>query len=204
MSSRRQTRLWLRSGQKKVPATVLEDISKEEVVETHKIWHPVRLQGLKQLQSRGQPAPENAHWDWNQKASHLDLLAYRCVGIEYEGRVQGLMMMSTVYPSSRVPNQQGRPTVYVEYIESAPWNLAALTEHPQFSGVGTALIEAAVQYSLREGCEGRLALHSLPQSESFYSRFMTRIGMDNLQGVLLAYFEMTPEQVQDLLGGQNK
>jgi hypothetical protein len=117
MSSRRPTRLFLRATRTKVSATLIEDMSKEEVIDVHRIWHPVRHQGLQRLRSQGKQEPENAHWDWNDKAGDLDLLAYRCVGIECEDKVQGLMMMSTLYPSSRVPSQHGKLAVYVEYLE---------------------------------------------------------------------------------------
>jgi hypothetical protein len=56
-------------------------------------------------------------------------------------------------------------------IESAPWNLKGYVgAGARFGGVGISLIRAAIAVSLEEEFRGRIALHSLPQSEPFYGR----------------------------------
>ena len=84
-------------------------------------------------------------------------------------------------------------------IESAPWNLAGLVENPRFSGVGVALMQAAIQVSADEGFAGRIALHSLPQSQPFYRRYMNDLGIDSTHAEQLCYFEMTEEQATDFV-----
>ena len=197
MSERRSTRIIDRVTQEAVEAFVIDGVPKETLIATHQVWGPFRQKALKRLSRKGAAWPEHWHWDWNQKAKKLDLLAYHCLGIEYEQTMQGLMMLSTVYKPSRLVEEEGKPVVYVDYLETAPWNLPQLTEKPRFAAVGSSLLEAAIEFSRKEDCAGRLALHSLPQSEEFYRRYMTDIGMDSVEGVSLKYFEMSPKQADE-------
>jgi hypothetical protein len=48
---------------------------------------------------------------------------------------------------SSLPGQLGKAVLYIEYLESAPWNLRDLAGTPQFLGVGVRLLEAAVEFS---------------------------------------------------------
>jgi hypothetical protein len=76
--------------------------------------------------------------------------------------------------------------VYVDYLESAPWNLKGYAAPPDFLGVGPVLMTEAVQISVEAGLEGRVGLHSLPQSELFYEKCkMTKLGPDP------AYYDLT-------------
>jgi GNAT superfamily N-acetyltransferase len=186
-----------------VEAFLIEEVSKEQVLAAHGAWQPYREKALRRLRQQKTLWPEHWHWNWAQKAGKLDFLAYRCIGIEQGDEMQGLMMLSTVHRPSRLREQEGKPTLYIEYIESAPWNLAVLAESPKFSGIGTRLVEAAVEFSVQEGCAGRLALHSLPQSETFYRRYMTEVAVDPVAGASLTYFEMTADQAAEFLGGRN-
>ena len=81
----------------------------------------------------------------------------------------------------------GDPLIYVDYLESAPWNLKISGVAPRFIGVGTVLIAEAVHLSLDTGLEGRVGLHSLPQAETFYR---SRCGMTDL-GRDPRYFDLT-------------
>jgi hypothetical protein len=203
MSSSRRTRLMDRKKDLVVEATLFEEVAPETLIQVHIDWQPVRLDGLKRTMRTGGKVPEHWHWDWSQKAGKLKLLAYRCFGIECERQMQGLMMVSTIARRSRIANQTGKPVLYIEYIESAPWNLAGMVEKPRYSGVGIALLEAAIQFSMEEGFGGRLSLHSLPQSEPFYQRYMTDLGIDQSKEGL-RYYEMTAEQAQAFLEGRGK
>ena len=202
MTSRRPTRLIDRAHQKVVPAEILNEISREELIDIHLDWQPARIAALKTLRSQATPWPENWHWDWSSKADNLSLLAYRCFAVECEDRPQGLMMISTIGRNGRMAGQAGKPVLYIEYIESAPWNLSALTDRPLFSGVGVALIQVAIQVSANEGFAGRIALHSLPQSQPFYRRFMHDLGIDLSHTEKLCYFEMTENQAKEFFEGR--
>ena len=108
--------------------------------------------------------------------------------------------------SGRLASQRGKPLVYVDYLETAPWNIRplmqALGKSPRFGAVGTRLVEAAVRRSLDEGFKGRLALHSLSGSERFYLEVcgMTAAGRDPAKQDLL-WCEFTPEQAERFLTG---
>ena len=202
MTSRRPTRLFDRTNEQVVAAEILNEISRDELIDVHMDWQPARLDALKYLRSQGRPWPENWHWDWSTKADNLNFLAYRCFAVECEGRTQGLMMISTIGWRGRIDARAGKPVLYIEYIESAPWNLAALVESPRFSGVGVALMQAAIQVSVDEGFAGRIALHSLPQSQPFYRRYMHDLGIDLSHAEKLCYFEMTEDQAKEFVEGR--
>jgi hypothetical protein len=92
------------------------------------------------------------------------------------------------------------PILYVDYLETAPWNLKGLPQPPRFLGVGTVLIIEAVKLSEENGWRRRVGLHSLPQAERFYETRckMTRIGCDPYY-LNLTYFEYTEEQATNWL-----
>jgi hypothetical protein len=149
--------------------------------------------------------PRHFHWDWSSKEADLKVLAFSFFGITCGGRLQGLMKLETAGRSCRLPEQKGKPLVYVDYLETAPWNIKplaqALGKPPQFGAVGTRLIEAAVRKSLEEGFKGRIALHSLTTSEQFYLEKcgMTAVSRDSAKQDLL-WCEFTPEQANTFLG----
>jgi hypothetical protein len=89
----------------------------------------------------------------------------------------------------------------VKYIESAPWNLKGYVgAGARFGGIGISLIRAAIAVSVEEEFRGRIALHSLPQSESFYGRFMEDLGIDPYVEKL-RYFEMSEERALKFIRG---
>lgn len=104
------------------------------------------------------------------------------------------MLVNTTNQVARQGSDRGKPLVYVDYLESAPWNLKDFTpEPPRYGAVGVRLIEAAVRFSQAEGFAGRVGLHSLPQSESFYEDtcLMTRGELDQFGDYSLLWFELT-------------
>ncbi|HVC95445.1 MAG TPA: hypothetical protein VND64_17240 [Pirellulales bacterium] len=104
------------------------------------------------------------------------------------------MALLTASRSARL-SPRTRKVLYVDYLETAPWNLKLASAKPKFLGVGTVLIAEAVRLSLEAGWQGRIGLHSLPQAERFYEAHckMRRIGLD-AKYYNLAYFEYTKEQ----------
>ena len=147
--------------------------------------------------------PESLHWDWSRKADELQLLLASGAGIFCDNEWQGAMLTKTVGYSSLVDGpDRGKPVVYVDFVESAPWNwdLKAIAKIPRFKGIGSLLIREAIEQSFREGFHGRVGLHALPQAEAFYGSVcgMTRFDADqNKQG--LVYFEFTRQQASEFL-----
>ena len=170
-------------------------------------WQPALIEVLRELNRPNVPVtqwPQSAHWDWRRKMAQVaGLLAYRGFSVTCAGVTQGLMQID-LNRLAYIPVQKGKPLVYVEYLEVAPWNRPDLGQAVRYRGVGTALLVAAVALSQEEGFRGRIGLHSLPQADGFYRDRcgMTDLGPDpGYQN--LRYFEMTPDQAAAFLGGEN-
>src|SRR5258708_32770665 len=98
---------------------------------------------------------------------------------------------------SGVAGKQGAPRIHVDVLARAPWTRHGFTENPKYKGVGQILIQAAISLSIEEEFKGRVGLHSLPQSETWYREIlgMIDLGPDpDYQN--LKYFEMTGEQAE--------
>ena len=129
------------------------------------------------------------------------LLAFQTFALRCEGKLQGLMQLNTARYRSRVPEQAGKDLVYVDYVETAPWNRKAIVAQPRFGSVGTIMIRAAIEVSRDQEFRGRIGLHSLPSAEQFYANAcgMTDLGLDGTyEG--LRYFEMTSAQADAFSG----
>lgn len=204
MSERSAVFLKDRQTHELVEAVLIDGVTREEVEGSERIWKPFLDRELERMQAEGVPKerwPQHAHWDWRKKQESTELyLAYRLFGIEYRTEMQGLMLVLTAGKHARIESQQGKPLVYVHFLAAAPWNLGTVVPEPRYSLVGSILIATAIHLSLEEEFQGRIGLHSLPQSDSWYrdACAMTDLGVDpNVQG--LRYFEMTPEQASEFL-----
>lgn len=101
--------------------------------------------------------------------------------------------------ASRIRATKGESIVYVDYIESAPWNRRYWRPTRRFRGFGSVLLQAAVQQSIELGFDGRVGLHSLPDSEAFYRRLDITEFWRDPDYQCLTYFEMTSTQAATLL-----
>jgi len=130
---------------------------------------------------------EDAFWDWTRKKRlSLSDNRYEAYAVEYEELAQGLLWIETQWHRSQWA--VGQPLVYVEALAAAPWNRRSLNPEPWLQGVGTVLLQFARQRSRALGYQGRLGLHALPGSESFYeSRNMVNFGYDDDREMV--YFE---------------
>jgi hypothetical protein len=171
-----------------LPPTVLVAVEKE--------WGPIRLEAARRLKcaARIKEIPQHFLWDWGAKSQKLQFLAYRCLGIESAGKWQGLLMVQLSGQVARLDPDKGKDLVYVDYLESAPWNLPVMVTAPLYGGIGAVLMRAAVQLSYDEGFHGRIGLHALPQAEEFYRDDceMQSCGPDPTYEDL-PYYEMTRE-----------
>lgn len=195
------TSLILRASNEPVTASLVEGVTGEMLEQAELDWAALRIESARRLQAAGHEVPQHWHWDWRRKSAKINLLAYRCFGIECAGEMQGLMLVNLTNHVSRMDGQQGKPLVYVDYIETAPWNVKDLMpEPPRYSSVGVRLIEAAIRCSLEEGFGGRIGLHALPQAERFYEKTceMTRGEIDR-QYENLFWFELTAANAKKFL-----
>lgn len=111
------------------------------------------------------------------------------------------MLTKSATHLARLASEKGKPLIYIEYIEIAPWNwpIPEIGQSGRFRYVGSLLFSRAVEQSFDEGFHGRIGLHSLPQAEGFYAGIgLAALGRDpthqNLQ-----YFELSSEQARTIL-----
>jgi hypothetical protein len=187
-------------------------VSADLIEETERLWRPELRRLRSEALARGVPENkiplEHEHWNWKRKYERAITSDHFWGFVLNDGgaqAVQALLMMSdTPAHRGRLAPQFGEPLIYIEYIEVAPWNLRPLNDRPRFTELGPALFEQAVEFSRSLGYQGRLALHSLDQSVTFYRRCgMTECERERM-GLSLyeyTYFEMTPKQARKFVEG---
>jgi hypothetical protein len=181
-----------------VEATLSLGIGELQITDTENLWSTWAEAYFEKFNN--EPPDESGHWKWRDKAAYIEgQLAYQSFSITCEGQTQGLMILSE--GNGHLDTQKGHALTYVDMIAAAPWNRASFKKHKtRFTGVGSVLINVAIQVSIDCGFEGRIGLHSLKQSEKWYRDHcgMTDIGIDqHKQG--LRYFEMTPAQAKTFI-----
>lgn len=204
MSSRTPVYLKELASQNDVLAFLIDGITGEQIEASMKDWQPFIAGVIRRFEREKIPHaewPQHHHWDWNRKySSTSSLLGIQWLGIERKKRMQGLMMLNKATHVARIGSEKGKPLVYIEYIATAPWNSIEMVKEPSYGRIGRIFISAAIQISQAEEFKGRIGLHSLPQSEKFYSLIcgMTDLGADHTNENL-RYFEMTPAQAKKFL-----
>lgn len=188
------------------PAELLDAIEEAQLADWEALWRPALDDAIKRLHAAGVPRqqwPQSRHWDWRAKLHAIEqLLAHQAFSVVCGGQTQGLMVINLT-KTARLDTQRGKPLVYVEYLENAPWNRPELFPAPRYRGVGSILIKTAIECSIKEEFKGRIGLHSLPQADNFYRSKcgMTDLGPDPAYHNL-RYFEMTPEQARVFSKGE--
>ncbi len=187
-----------RSSGQLVEADLVDSIESNHLDDFERLWksHP------------GIQHEQHGHWDWRDKLANLSgQLGYQFFALECSGKTQGMMIVNTM-KRCRLPRQANKHLVYVEYLETAPWNRWSVANNPEYKGVGTVLIAAAIQLSIDEGNHGRIGLHALPQADTFYRDVcgMTDLGPDTSYSRQhpLTYFEMTASQAATFLKGSGR
>ena len=185
-----------------IEAELRDAIEQLQLDDWNNVWRPALNAVLIELIRQGvQPSqwPQSWHWDWKKKMARVHgLLAFQGFSVVAQGVTQGLMQVDLT-KSARESSQAGKPLVYIEYLEVAPWNRPELGATPRLRGVGSALLSAAIELSVAEGFKGRIGLNSLPQADEFYRKIgMTDLGPDP-HSQDLNYFEMTAEQARAFL-----
>ncbi len=167
------------------------------MLDWHNAWQP-ELGAIKAtLHERGVPKadwPQSGHWHWPDKVAESALLGFETFCVMAEDMTQAMMRVDITTRQSRLDGTQGRPLVYVDYLEVAPWNQPIVEMPRRFKGAGKVLMIAAAALSVELEFKGRVALHSLPQSNSFYEDLgMIDFGPDKEVHGELNYFEMPAE-----------
>lgn len=180
-----------------VEAELHHSISPKNILDWKDHWRPASNQAFLEcyyMQNlRG--IPGSLHWNWEHKAAMMHgLLAEKGFALVCQGMTQGLMKVITT-ALGRHREHSGKHIVYIDYVETAPWNISEFMPPGRFKGIGDVLVSAAVNLSYEEGFQGRIGLHSLPKAEGFYLEHcgMTDLGPDASKQSL-RYFEMTAAQ----------
>lgn len=187
-----------------VEAELWDAIVEKNLADWEADWTPHLFQLLKALRQKGVERkrwPQSRHWDWPNKLKRIEgKLSNQSFSVVCNGGTQA-MMIADLTRRAQIGSQKNMHLVYVDYLEVAPWNRSELLgTPPRYSGAGSILIRAAIELSKMEGFQGRIGLHSLPQSNAFYANKigMTDLGVDKSYDNL-RYFEMTPEQADEFL-----
>jgi len=180
-----------------VQADLLEDPGDDYIETVDALCSVYKKRFIRERRAMGKSIPEHSHWNWKLKLEQerLGHSFYKCFAIVRD-EPQGLMMLK--YGSefvSRYDGQQGKPLVYLAYLESAPWNVKEYCDSILYSGIGKEFYKAAVRFSRFLGYDGRIGLHSLPGTEGFYAKTcqMFSLGCDPDYEDLV-YFESTAMQ----------
>jgi hypothetical protein len=164
------------------------DVELQHLTDFNILWRAM-LEGLQ---------AEDTFWDWAwKKQLALTDDRYEAYAVEFQDLTQGLLWIETQWHGSRLA--EGQPLVYVAALASAPWNRRLVNSEPWLQGVGGLLLRFARRRSLELGYGGRLGLHALPGSESFYdSQNMMDLGCD--PDLEMTYFEfglVSPPQSEE-------
>lgn len=197
--------VYLKNLRHQPPALVtadLREISPAELRSIDQQWTESRDHWRKSLRERQQDAPESDTWTWAEKPFTLPAGDAVVIAVACDERVQGLMLVDR-RPSQRRSRRpsHGSCRLYVDYLESAPWNQRGYADElVVYGGVGSALIYTAIRVSEEAGCMGCIGLHALPEAEGFYRHLgFEDLGRDAEEE--LHYFELSAEAARILLGG---
>ena len=185
-------------------AYLYSPIVENHVSDFETLWVPAFETRLAQAKTWADVAAANAqdhHWKWRKKTQQRQgRLDWKSFAIECDSSTQGLMFAITS-AFAREPSQKNQHIIYIDLLATAPWNRHGMTNLPKYKGVGRLLLLAAINLSVSEGFVGRIGLHSLPQSESWYRDIcgMTDLGIDQTNPSSLRYFEMTQTQMETFL-----
>ena len=181
-----------------IDAVLVDEVSDDELRAADQAWVRIRYQVALAAINRGEQHAPHTHWEWQNKTGPARN-SRRILGVEQEGEMQALIALC-LDRKCRLSEQVGSPLVYVDYIETAPWNLKRYTDQPRFRGCGLHLIRASVEVSLDAGWGGRLGLHALEDDDTlrFYRLVcgMTEMSPDTAYHNL-RYFEMTEAQAKE-------
>ena len=196
------------SSRQPVEAELLDTIGERQLLDWQFQWRRTLENYLRRLADGGVTRqsldwPQSWHWDWRAKIDEVrGLLGHTGYSLVCRDVTQGLMRLDLASRMARLDSQAGKPLVYVDYLEIAPWNWSEpYADPPLYRGIGQVLIRTAIQRSFDEGFHGRVGLHSLPQAVPFYERCgFTNLGTDpsEYQG-RLPYFEIATDEARTFL-----
>ena len=131
-----------RSDGEFVDATLLTGLVPANLLIVEASWQPLRSVVVQELLAASVPQdewPQSIGWSWARKAPQLQLLAASGYGVVCEQKWQGVMLTKTEPYRARLASDRGKPLVYVDFLEVAPWNwtISKIGRTAQYKGVGS-------------------------------------------------------------------
>jgi len=184
-------------------AQLYRELDEKNFADFEQLWRPMLEARRAEFESWAAAAEgdaQDSHWHWAEKAVDASTsMADETYALECAGETQGLMLVTSA-AFAKLDIQCGREIVYIDLIATAPWNRPRLVKKAaRYKGVGRALIAEAINLSYQLEFNGRLGLHSLPQSQSWYrdvAKF-TDLGYDDEKR--MQYFEVSEAQAAAFL-----
>jgi hypothetical protein len=138
---------------------------------------------------------EDNHWDWFAKSMVHRQDEYEWFFLTANGSPQGACVI--YHPKTSVIDEEN--IFYIEYVAAAPWNRDNPYKEKSFSGIGSILINCALDYSVNTlGLVHGFSLHSLPKAKPYYEK-IGMITFSDLDKGTLAYYEMPRKMAKDMV-----
>lgn len=139
-------------------------------------------------------------WMWNaggrQSGPFIDRVDLQIMALIAHNRIEGILFVLRNPQPSRI--ETSRQLLYVTYVATAPWNRPTRHRAGLLRGVGTSLMNFAIQASHQAGGGGYIALHSLRSSDDFYHSLGFRnLGIDAAH-FGMNYFELVDPQITSI------
>ena len=187
-----------------VDAKLYEGLRAVDLTLIERQWGTWRQDIARRLADCGidhQQWPQSLHWDWFAKSRQLQLLAVEVFAIDFEKEWQGVTLVDSVTHRCQLDSQRDKNLLYVDYIETAPWNWSVphIGVVRRFKGLGNILMRRVIQRSFELGFKGRVGLNALPQANDFYG---ARLGMSCIKATKiddLDYFELSEVSALELI-----
>ncbi|MBX3176086.1 MAG: GNAT family N-acetyltransferase [Candidatus Hydrogenedentes bacterium] len=191
-----------------IEAELVDALAPEDLMVLEAVWTPERARIILEIGRAGllyAERPQSLGWNWRAKSHHLRLTQASGYGVVCQDEWQGAMLTKSGTHFSRLGSDRGKPLVYIDFLEVAPWNwtIPGIGQFRRYGYIGPHLFERAVRQSWEDGFEGRVGLHALPQSEPFYSGAcrMAALGAEEEEYGNLTYFELSRENAARILEG---
>lgn len=137
----------------------------------------------------------DSKWYWRDIVSHYqNKPAYKSVALQTDdGQVQAAMVYQIGFKSQV---EDGKYSVYIDRLASAPRNRAKLTKQPIFQGSGTGLLVYAAAQSYFLGQQGRISLVPIANIDWYERRGFVRTDTEIPDGKI---FELPKDRAIELL-----
>ena len=190
-----------------VEVVLHDDLSTDVLLDIEEQWAPSRhglRRRLRALRVAREKWPQSLHWDWGRKGLQLalgDPDDFRVMAIRRQRTWEAAMVTLCKNQVTLSPPDAGKPLVYIDYLEVAPWNWTVdKCQARKFKAAGAVLLRAAVEQSFAKGWAGRVGLHALPQAAPFYTSQGLQFVKHDSSKQNLPYYELSAAEALTRLG----